>query len=296
MRDDFSEDVKRKLAARVGHCCSNPGCRASTAGPQVDPSGAVNVGVASHITAASLNGPRYDATLTPEQRCDIDNGIWLCQTCAHLIDTDLTHYKVDLLRAWKMVAEDRARNSIGKTSIAGSPPTLELYLEEEGILVGYYSAAIPERRFVLGLQNVKGGTAKFPGIRFKRTSGLIVDQYGIDGNYGFGLPQSPSEQAWESFRGGADHVIHPGQLIKIARLRQSGEDRGLEGLDVSRTDLKWPDGSPRLARWLFKPIEIEFEISAEGMPIVAQTKSIPEASTEWPPTIGSVPGVRPRQP
>ena len=267
MRDDFSEAIKRKLAARVGHCCSNPDCNAPTAGPQDDPLRAVNLGVAAHITAASSNGPRYDAILTSQQRCHIDNGVWLCQHCAHRTDTDLARHTVDLLRAWKVVAEDRARNSVGKTVFASSSPTVELYLEEDGFSASYYSAIIPERRFVLGLRNVKGGTAKFPGIRYKHNSGLTLDQYGIDGNYGFGLPQSPSETEWTSFRGGADNVIHPGQLIKISRLRQSGENKG--------TDLKWPDGSPRLTRWLFKPIEFDFEVSAEGMPIVARAKSIP---------------------
>jgi hypothetical protein len=177
MRDDFGEDVKRKLAARVGYCCSNPECRAPTAGPQDDPFGAVNLGVAAHITAASPNGPRYYGALTPEKRCHFDNGVWLCQNCAHLIDSDVTHYTEELLRAWKAVAEDRARNSIGKTAIVAAPPVLELYLEEEGISGGYYSATNPERWFVLGLENVKGGTAKFPAIRYKRTSGLMVDQY-----------------------------------------------------------------------------------------------------------------------
>src|SRR5579871_1727431 len=57
MRDDFSEEVKRTLAARVNYFCSNPDCRAQTTGPQVDPSKVLNVGVAAHITAASDGGP-----------------------------------------------------------------------------------------------------------------------------------------------------------------------------------------------------------------------------------------------
>lgn len=126
---------------------------------------------------------------------------------------------------------------------------------------------------MLGIENVKGGSAKFPGIRYRRASGLSVDQYGIDGNYGFGLPQSPTDLEWASFRGGAGDVIHPGQLTKIARLRQCGENKGIVA--------KWPNGTPKFTRWLFKPIEVEFEISAEDMPIINQTKSIPTASKDW---------------
>src|SRR5215831_18738142 len=125
MRDDFTEDVKRILAARVGNRCSNPKCRALTSGPQDDPKKALNVGVAAHITAASPGGPRHDAALSPEERCQADNGIWLCQTCGKLVDNDVIQFPADLLRAWKTLAEHDARSTIGKTasvtSLAGDP-------------------------------------------------------------------------------------------------------------------------------------------------------------------------------
>ena len=75
MRDDFTSGTKDLLAKRVGFKCSNPGCRQPTSGPQADPAGAVNIGVAAHVTAASPDGLRYDAALTPEQRRAADNGI-----------------------------------------------------------------------------------------------------------------------------------------------------------------------------------------------------------------------------
>ena len=115
IRDDFSDAIKRTVADRVGRVCSNLECRAPTSGPQIDPSGVLNVGVAAHITAASAGGPRYDAALSAEERCSVANAIWLCQNCGKLVDNDPTRYTVDLLRAWKTIAEDRARNKIGKT-------------------------------------------------------------------------------------------------------------------------------------------------------------------------------------
>jgi hypothetical protein len=119
MRDDFPESVKRVLAARVRNDCSNPDCRASTSGPQDDPEKALNIGVAAHITGASELGPRYDSSLTPEQRSSINNAIWLCQNCGKLVDNDDSQFPEDLLRAWKTLAECRARYTIGKTL---SPP------------------------------------------------------------------------------------------------------------------------------------------------------------------------------
>lgn len=74
MRDDFSAATKELLAKRVGYRCSNPDCRQPTSGPQEDPSKAINVGVAAHITAASPDGPRFDPSLTPEQRSSTEVG------------------------------------------------------------------------------------------------------------------------------------------------------------------------------------------------------------------------------
>jgi hypothetical protein len=116
MRDDFSEDVKRTLANRVSNDCSNPECHAPTSGPQLDSTKALNIGVAAHITSASPGGPRFNPSFTSEQRCHAENGIWLCQNCAKLIDNDVSRFSETLLRAWKTIAEDRARNAIGRTS------------------------------------------------------------------------------------------------------------------------------------------------------------------------------------
>ncbi len=121
MCDDFSEDVKRTLAARSGSVCSNPDCRALTSGPQNDSTKALNVGVAAHITSAAEGGPRYDSAMSSEDRRHPENGIWLCQTCAKLVDNDASQFTEKLLRAWKEVAEYRARTSIGKmTTVAES--------------------------------------------------------------------------------------------------------------------------------------------------------------------------------
>jgi hypothetical protein len=130
MRDDFSAATKVALAQRVNYNCSRPGCGAPTAGPQVDPAKALNVGVAAHITAASEGGPRFDPSLTQEERSGATNGVWLCQTCAKLVDNDERRFSADELRHWKAEADDRALGKIGKTVVP----------EAESIL-----PALPER-------------------------------------------------------------------------------------------------------------------------------------------------------
>jgi hypothetical protein len=58
-RDDFNQQTKEMLARRVGYRCVNPHCRKPTSSPRSQPSKAVNIGVAAHITAASEGGPRW---------------------------------------------------------------------------------------------------------------------------------------------------------------------------------------------------------------------------------------------
>src|SRR5437764_136504 len=117
VRDNFTIEVKRSVADRVNHLCSNPACRVPTSGPQVDPSKALNLGVAAHITAASPNGPRFNRELTPEQRKHADNAIWLCQNCGKLVDNDPDGFTEEEIRHWKQNAENEARSKIGKSRV-----------------------------------------------------------------------------------------------------------------------------------------------------------------------------------
>jgi hypothetical protein len=112
MRDDFPASVIDVLAKRVSVRCSNPNCRRATSGPRNEISKAVNIGVAAHITAAAPGGPRYDPTLSEAERSHADNGIWLCQNCAKLIDNDPLRFHVNLLREWKTSSEKQADNAL----------------------------------------------------------------------------------------------------------------------------------------------------------------------------------------
>jgi len=118
-RHEFSAAVRTSLAHRAGFSCANPDCRAHTAGPSEESELArSDVGVASHITAASPGGPRYDASLSESDRTSIDNGVWLCQVCAKKIDDDVVTYPSDLLRRWKHEVEADAANRLGRPSAA----------------------------------------------------------------------------------------------------------------------------------------------------------------------------------
>ena len=108
VRDEFSAETKDILAKRVGLQCANPNCRQPTSGPQTNPRKALNIGVAAHICAAAPGGPRYDKAMSPDERCSIENALWLCQNCAKLIDNDPARYTKDLLRQWRRLSEQAA--------------------------------------------------------------------------------------------------------------------------------------------------------------------------------------------
>ena len=114
MRDDFSAKTKEELAKRVGYLCSNPQCRKTTIGAQDGQGGTINIGEAAHICAASPGGKRYDENMTPEERSDISNGIWLCRNCAAMIDRDEEYFTKEILYLWKELAEREANQAIQK--------------------------------------------------------------------------------------------------------------------------------------------------------------------------------------
>lgn len=142
-RDDFPAGVKRKLAERVCLRCSRPDCRKPTSGPfSSDPSKAINVGKAAHITAASAGGMRYDPTLTSTQRGSINNGIWLCAFDADLVDKDEKTYPTSLLYEWKTAAEELAALEAFAPGTAVQPRGASVLTDEDREFLR--SLALPE--------------------------------------------------------------------------------------------------------------------------------------------------------
>jgi hypothetical protein len=127
--------VKDELAKRVSYLCSNPRCHQPTSGPQASPSGTVNLGVAAHITAAAPGGPRYHPGLSAHQRASSENGIWLCQTCAKLIDSDQSRYSVAKLAEWKSDAEAAAALALEQRR-APATGSEGVFLEAERLMPG----------------------------------------------------------------------------------------------------------------------------------------------------------------
>ena len=112
-RDNFSPETIRKAAQRVCYQCSICSCLTSAAS-QESSDDVLSIGVASHICAASPNGPRYNPSQTAEERTSINNCIWLCQTHSKMIDEDVETYSVESLKAIKEAAEKRVNEALTK--------------------------------------------------------------------------------------------------------------------------------------------------------------------------------------
>ena len=106
----FHRLQKIKQQKRSAYRCAF--CGKPTIGPSFENNEAVsNTGVAAHICAAAPGGKRYAPNMTSKQRKSIDNCVWMCQTHAHLIDTDEVKYSVAVLEDMKQKAELAAAES-----------------------------------------------------------------------------------------------------------------------------------------------------------------------------------------
>lgn len=116
-RDDFDKKIIEALAKRASYICSNPDCRCLTlAASDIDEEKYIYNGVAAHITAASKGGPRYDENLTPEERSNISNAIFLCGNCSIAIDKNKgIDYPTNQLLKWKEQHEEWIQEHLNKS-------------------------------------------------------------------------------------------------------------------------------------------------------------------------------------
>lgn len=124
---DPSPSQVRILFGKSGGRCAYPECGISLVAPSLHVMDQpTNVGKVAHITAASPHGPRYDASLTVEQRRSEPNLILLCGSCHDRVDAQPLFHTTEWLGKAKKDHEDRVSRgyeySIGKIGF----PQLEI--------------------------------------------------------------------------------------------------------------------------------------------------------------------------
>jgi hypothetical protein len=105
-RDPVPKAQEKIVIQRSGDRCAYPSCGIALS---IDAKTAADlhkaVGKVAHICAASANGPRYDESMTPEQRGSADNLIYLCGPHHDIIDTQLNYHTVEFLQDIKVKHE-----------------------------------------------------------------------------------------------------------------------------------------------------------------------------------------------
>lgn len=100
----FLVSTKILLAERVAYMCSNPMCRRLTIKPNAtNELKATRIGEAGHIYGVS--GARFDKSKSDTYVRSPKNGIWLCEPCHKIVDSEDSIYKVETLEKWKAETE-----------------------------------------------------------------------------------------------------------------------------------------------------------------------------------------------
>jgi len=213
MRDDFSQQTLDILAKRVGIRCSNPGCRKLTTGPRSESTKIINIGVGAHITAAATGGPRFDPNLSSEERKSPENGVWLCQNCAKLVDNDPDRYPVKILQGWKQLAENAALSEIEGGEVS-QKQTQENQIDLE---ISYLKVHMESERHDYVLE-----------IKVQNLSNEIIRSYHIDLEFPARVVEKSKATAFlvadktnhqicffRSIRHGDDDAIYPGDTKEV---------------------------------------------------------------------------------
>jgi hypothetical protein len=111
----FSRQVVEVIAKRAANICSNPDCGAITTGPAEEMDRSIVIGEAAHIYGARFGSARYSEAMSPAERGDTINAIWLCRNCHKSIDADPNKFPADLLFEWRRQHEEEISKKLGKT-------------------------------------------------------------------------------------------------------------------------------------------------------------------------------------
>lgn len=233
---------------RAALICSNPDCRRQTVAPSgSDDETFTYLGKAAHISAAAAGGPRYDSEMSPQERSSISNAIFLCSSCADLIDrNEGKDFPVTVLRQWKVDHEQWVTSNLNKRhgGVGGEGGS--------GTIIGNRGAVI----------GGKGGTGGIAGVGGKGGSGFIQGDDGLiiggdggnasaaDGRGGKGARGSTERlgfptSSWGYGRGGSgtNHPEYDRRLKLLAQFRNEYRARFPEeapyvdaGVDLVPTD------------------------------------------------------------
>jgi nucleoside phosphorylase len=147
MRKSPTVTTIKRLFANSGGVCAFPNCPVRL----IDDETKVNLGEMCHISAASPNGPRYDESLTDEERNSDENLIIFCATHHSLIDKSPESYTIEKLKEIKFKHEAKVSTFMKNNFEIGDKEatTLAKQIDEESIDFAIVTALPKELEAVL---------------------------------------------------------------------------------------------------------------------------------------------------
>ena len=139
----IKDTTMKRLFGMSRNRCAMPDCRS----PLII--GDAVVGEICHIRARRKGGPRFDASLTAEQRDEFQNLILLCGTCHKLVDASPDEYTAEWLQAVKQTYERQ------------TPPPLELSqadVRQAMLILAKHIAQTAKPKKTTGDTTVRGNT------------------------------------------------------------------------------------------------------------------------------------------
>jgi len=245
MRDKFSSKTKNILAARAGHKCSV--CLKSTSGPGDTADAVISDGTAAHITAASPSGPRFDSSLSPQERRSPENGIWACTQHGREIDAPTSTFTVDVLRGLKKIREVSAYREL---QVKGSE-------DHSGLLIEFpHVGTVNKLIEVLAPQAYKFATtsalrdllrsAEKPSLLLDLTPDVIVGTWDSHPNVAGILSTllsnnieywNPTSVVLNKLEQLCKSVIEPGEWTRVALVEPLAFALAAKGRDASHRDI-----------------------------------------------------------
>lgn len=119
----YKPSVVRRLDTLSGNECAHPDCSKKL----VAEDGISIISKICHIAAASPEGPRYDPSMTDDDRRGFDNLILLCDEHHVIIDNkeNETLYPTELLKKWKIDHRKKVLDALsGKDLLSKNPLAL----------------------------------------------------------------------------------------------------------------------------------------------------------------------------
>jgi len=132
----------------------------------------------------------------------------------------------------------------------------------EGGMRANQNGQLLERVFPLIVTNYGRGLARFPALRCQRLVELRPsDSHSATEQCLWGF--SDADPEWFSFRGGANHVLYPGESLRVATVTQMGiRTRAPAGMQIPVA---------RFCDWEFSTLNMVLEVICDGSPVHRQS-------------------------